>query len=154
MHRASSRQMQKRKDHLWSWNNPNTSHRAVRVTICKHHTRRGLTPGVHTMTRTDVPNVVTQPTWRDSSVQWKNTSAKFAISLDILQASVFRKSKLTSNPEDQKHTSCQQVQFMWQEVPCMTTQMRNALVKIHFTCKSRPNASRHKNENFQEQCTW
>ena len=49
-------------------NNQTTSTRAVRVTKWKHHTRRGLTPRVHTMTRTDAPNVVIQSTWRDSSV--------------------------------------------------------------------------------------
>ena len=43
----------------------------MRVTIHKYSTRRGLTPKVHTITRRDVPNVVTQPTWRDSSVQQK-----------------------------------------------------------------------------------
>ena len=42
----------------------------------------------------------------------KNTSAKLAINVDILQACVSRKSKQTSNPEGPKHTSCKQVQFM------------------------------------------
>ena len=35
----------------------------------QHNTRRGLTLRVHTKTKTDVPNVVTHPMWRDSSVQ-------------------------------------------------------------------------------------
>ena len=81
----------------------------------------------------------------------KNTSAKLAISLDILQACVSRKSKLMSNPEDPKHISCKQVQFMQKKVTYMTTQMRIALVKIHFPCNSRSNASRIKNEKCQDQ---
>ena len=81
----------------------------------------------------------------------KNTSVKLATSLDILQACVSRKSKLTSNPEDAKHISCKQVQCMQKEVPHMTTQMRIALVKVHFACKSISNASRIKNKMFQDQ---
>ena len=114
--------------------------------MCKPNTRRGLTLKAHTITRTDVPNVVMQHTCRDSSVQQKNTSAKLGISLDILQAYVSRKRKLTSNPKGPKHSSCKQVQFMQKEVLHMTTQMRKALVKLHFACKSRSNASRIKNK--------
>ena len=39
--------------------------------MCKLNTRRGLTQRAHTITRTDVPNAETQPTWRDSNVQQK-----------------------------------------------------------------------------------
>ena len=81
----------------------------------------------------------------------KNTNVKLATSLDILQACVSRKSKLISNPEDPKDISCKQVQFMQKEVPHMTTLMKIALVKIHFACKSRSNASRIKNKKFQDQ---
>ena len=66
----------------------------------------------------------------------------------------FQKSKLTSNPEYPKHISCRQVQFMQKEVPHMTPHMRTALVKIHFACKLRSNASRIKNKKFQDQHTW
>ena len=83
----------------------------------------------------------------------KNINAKLAIHLDILQACVSRKSKLTSNPKGPKYTSCKQVQFKQKEVPHMTTQMRKALVKIHFACKSRSNASRIKKKRCQDQLT-
>ena len=36
--------------------------------------------------------------------------------MDILQAGVSRKSKIISNPEDPKHISCKEVQFMQKEV--------------------------------------
>ena len=121
--------------------------------MCKFNTRRGLTLRAQTITRTDVPNAETQPTWRDSSVQQKNINAYLAISLDILQSCVSRKSKLTSNPKGPKYTSCKQVQFKQKEVPHMTTQMRKALVKIHFACKSRSNASRIKKKRCQDQLT-
>ena len=50
----------------------------------------------------------------------------------------FQKKQANFKPEDQKHISCKQVQFMQKEMPQMTTQMKIALVKIHFACKSRP----------------
>ena len=54
-------------------------------------------------------------------VSSKNTNLKLAISLATVQACASRRSKQTSNPEDLKHTSCKQVQFMQKEVPHMTT---------------------------------
>ena len=81
----------------------------------------------------------------------KNTNVKLATSLATLQAYASRKSTLTSNPEGLKHTSCKQVQCMQNKVPHMTTQMRKALLKILFPCKSRSNASRTKNKRCQDQ---
>ena len=113
----------------------------MRVTIHKHNRRRGLTLRVHTITRTDVPNVVTQPTWRDSSVQEKYLS-KACHKFGHFTSMCSRKSRQTSNPESLKHTSCKQVcSLCKREVPHMTTWMRKALLKIHLACKSRSNAS-------------
>ena len=70
--------------------------------MCKPNTRRASTLRAHTITRTDVPNVEPQPTWRDSGVQQKNTSAKLAISLDILQACLSRKKQANFKPRRPK----------------------------------------------------
>ena len=83
----------------------------------------------------------------------KNTNVNLATSLATLQACTSRESKQISNPEGLKHTSCKQVQFMQKEVSHMTTQMRKELLKIHFACKSRSNASRTKNKRCQDQLT-
>ena len=132
--------------------NLTTSHRVARVIIHKCNTRRDSTLRVHTITRTDVPNVVTQPTWRDSSVQQKY-QCKACHKFGHFTSICFQKSKQTSNPEGLKHAGCKQVQFMQKEVPPMTTLMRKALQKIHFACKSRSNTSKTKNKRCQDQLT-
>ena len=70
----------------------------MRVTIHKHSTRRGLTPKVHTITRTDVPNVVTQPIWRDSSVQQKKFQHKACHKFGHFTSMCFQKKQANFKP--------------------------------------------------------
>ena len=68
----------------------------------KHNTRRGLTLRVHTITRTDVPNVVTQPTWRGSSVQQKKYQCKVCHKFGYLTSMCFQKKQANFKPRRPK----------------------------------------------------
>ena len=63
----------------------------------------------------------------------------------------FQKKQANFKPRRPKAHQCKQVQFVQKEVPHMITQMKIALVKIHYACKSRSNAIRIKNKKFQDQ---
>ena len=67
----------------------------------------------------------------------KNSNAKLATSLDTLPVFVMRKSKLISNPEDQRHTNYKQAQCMTKIVPFAVNLKMTAQVKIPSACRTK-----------------
>ena len=116
--------------------------------------RRGLIPRGCTMTKADVPNVVTQSTRKDSNVQLRSINVKLAISLGTLQVCAIRRNRHTPNQRDPRYTSYKQVQCMHVKVHHMTTWMTTALQKTHSACKWGSNTIKQKNNESQGGHIW
>ena len=125
----------RRKGHSGSPNKLTTKTRAMTTTNHKCSKRRSLTQRVHTMTRTDAPNVVTQSTWRGSNALLKSINGKVAINLAISPACAIKRNMHTPNQKDLGCTNYKQALYMHAAIHHMTTWMTTALPMTHSAFK-------------------